>query len=195
MNETDRQQQELTEKKESKGARFTLYMLAIIGFTVIYAAYLTSLESIEKHNVGDANVEQVPIVTTDERQILDDIAGYIGTSDLDRCQSIDSEELAVVCVNNIAYDLAIKNSDIKWCSYLDDEMLRVDDCEREILLNNALEQLDTSVCEMASSESVRDDCTTAVLYQKALSEMDKEVCTLIPYEWQRNNCIQEIEQM
>ena len=111
-----------------------------------------------------------------EQELQEQAAEIIKTKNLEACQQIDDKLYKTVCTNNIALNLAKEKQDVSYCQELDDKLVSIANCERQVLFEKSLELENISVCDEAQTTEVKDECKDAFWLSLALKKEDVVVC-------------------
>jgi hypothetical protein len=168
------------------------YVAAVVALTILIialACFIYShcrtlnpkqpIQAVSKEKKTSINEEK----TLDQR-----VADIIKTGNLDLCQKIEDQTFKTVCTNNIAFNLAKEKDDPSYCQKLDNNLMSVADCEREVVANKALGEGNISICEQASDESVKDQCKNSFYWKLALTKDDINICNQIQQKDQLEYC-------
>lgn len=140
--------------------------IAALGAGSILAVIIlfVSLGEIEKRTGGG------DLKIADEIKWQEQTAAIVKTEDFDKCGQLTDELYKIICVNNIALNLAKETQDVSYCQKLDDKLIRRGDCERQIVFNKALEKNDIKICEQITEKDKADICYNNFLIAKNFNQ-------------------------
>jgi len=129
-----------------------------------------------------------PLTPEEELELQKRAAEIIKTKNFDSCTEIENELYRTVCINNIALNLAEETQDISYCQRLDDKLVSVANCERNVLLEKSLDKEDIGICDETSNSEVQKVCQDVFWQSLALEKGDSSVCEGAGEEEERNAC-------
>lgn len=132
-----------------------------------------------------------PSEISKELQLQNQISEIIETKNFERCDEVDDEMYKNVCVNNIVLNLALETLDISYCYKLDDQLMSVASCERELVMKKSLDKEDINVCDEATNEEPRKRCRDLFWFNLALKKNDIKICDNYQIGKDRNYCYDE----
>lgn len=112
----------------------------------------------------------------------------IKTKDFSSCNAIKNEMYQSVCVNNIALNLAQETKDISYCLKLDNKLVPIAECERQIVSQLSLEKEDKAICQTATDETVAKGCEEFYLFGLANKKQDPDICDQDPDKTKADQC-------
>lgn len=101
---------------------------------------------------------------------------YIAEGKLEGCQEVKDAAYRSVCTNNISLKLATAKQDISYCQKLDNRLMLVADCEKEVLYAKSVAQDNVQVCYETSNEELKKTCANNYWRQSAFSQKDISLC-------------------
>lgn len=121
-----------------------------------------------------------PLSAEQELDLQKQAADAIKTKDFSACRAIKNEMYRVVCVNNIAINLAQETGDISYCSKIDGKLVPVSECESSAIMKLSAGKEDITICSQASEETTRTACQSAFYSSLAQKKNDPSVCDQNP---------------
>lgn len=115
------------------------------------------------------------------------------------CNIFLSEQNRTFCNENLIINEARDTNNSQLCSELSESSQSR--CETEVILAQAIEIWDISMCQWITDEFDRIDCNNSIIYSQVYDELDASLCdSLISYEWDDSNfeqefCRDEVEMM
>jgi len=112
----------------------------------------------------------------------------IKTKNISNCQKISDQFFKKVCINNISLDLAKEKQDVSYCKNLDNQLVLIEDCEREIIFPKAIENENVNICFEASNINVQKECTKNFWIGMSRKKQEITLCDNIQEEKEKNYC-------
>jgi len=88
----------------------------------------------------------------------------------------ENAEDGVVCMNSVAYKLALEELDMKYCEMLDGQSIEVDVCKKDVL-RTAAQQQDPLLCD--DLVELKRDCWDQIKIFEAVDKGDIDLCDKI----------------
>lgn len=165
----------MNEEKKLNKNYITIAILTALALVVVWLLF----SSVEKTQ---------PLTVEQELALQEQAEDIIETGNIEGCEQIDNEMYRSVCRNNIALGLAQKTLDIKECRNIDNSLVSRDECERQVVLKKSVEDEDISVCDQATSNSLKNECKNSYYLQLALKNNDSSICNFASDSIQQNMC-------
>ena len=137
---------------------------------------------------GQSNIQTGPLTAEEEIKLQEKAAEIIKTGDFDKCQEIENQIYRTVCINNIALNLAQEKQDISYCQKLDDELVSIAGCERQVLFTKSQDKEDINVCNETKNSEIQKECQESFWPSLALNKKDINLCNNITVEQEKNSC-------
>ncbi|MEK7193272.1 MAG: hypothetical protein AAB652_00610 [Patescibacteria group bacterium] len=132
---------------------------------------------------GASTEEKVSVIR--EKGTMEDCA-------LVRGVMVNGTDYETVCRNNVAYQLALKTLDPKYCKGLDNKLVSVEQCESEILLKKINTGADIAVCGGASVQGAEIYCRDVYRLREAIQKGDEALCDTIEDIGSRAPCRERV---
>jgi len=162
-----------------------LVILALVGISsfLFLSGFFEKTSEIEKPPVviGDKKEE----VTLSEQELQKKVSDAVKTSDFSSCESITDEFYNIVCINNIALNLAKETGEISHCQKIDGKLMSVTDCEGEVI--SLLSRSSSDACSELEGDA-KKQCTNNFYSQDALKNGNIEACDNISGKEQIDSC-------
>jgi len=123
-----------------------------------------------------------------ELELQQQVADIVATKDFSQCNKVSDEIYKVVCVNNIALNLAQETQDLSYCQKIDNTLVPISDCERQIIFTKSVTKGDIKVCEETKDAAIKEECITGYWQAKAFNEGNTALCENIGNEFGKNYC-------
>lgn len=157
--------------------------IIIAGIVLGFGTYLYSPEVFSKF----FNATKKPEVKT-ELQLQQQVADIVATKDFSQCSKVSDALYKVVCVNNIALNLAQETQDLSYCQKIDNNLVPISDCERQIIFTKSVTKGDVSVCGETNDATIKEECITGFWQERAFKEGNITLCENIIGEFHKNYC-------
>ncbi len=173
---------------------YTLVGLLLLGIAIMAIlikqqyAVQSVLPDIAKQDVV-LPVTYPPIPPEEEHKLQEQIAPLIAAGDVAACEQVKNAMYKVVCINNIALNVATKTSDLSQCQYLDDVLVSRESCEQQVLATLVMEKEDITLCKSATSPSVVAECENSFYNALARKKQDPSICERDSNSDRVNSCI------
>lgn len=163
-----------------------IYIGSAIGVVLVTAllgyAYRTQLIGV---------FDNAPALATDNRtelQIQEELGVLIQTGSFDECKKINDAYYETVCINNIALALADEKLDVSFCQKIDNKLIPIIECERQVVMKKSIEREDMHICDEATDSGVREQCRTSFAIGLALKKNDIRACEQEATPERRTEC-------
>lgn len=171
------------------GSKPKFILLALLGVFILFLSvciyiYLKPLPEPEILPV----TQIIPLTPEEEIKLQEKAAEIIKTNDFDKCQEIENQLYRTVCINNIALNLAEETQDISYCQRLDDELVSISNCEKQVLLKKSLDKEDINVCDETKNSEIQKECKENFWLFLAREKKDIKLCDNITIEQEKNSC-------
>lgn len=123
-----------------------------------------------------------------ELELQQQAADIIRSKDFNRCQEIKDEVYQKVCINNIALNLAEEKQDISYCQKIDGQLIPIEECEREIIFQKAIDEGKTDACEETNNQGLQQECKENFWSDSAVKKSDIALCNNVEGEQGKNVC-------
>lgn len=133
------------------------------------------------------NTIQKPEIKT-ELELQQQVADIVATKDFLQCSEVSDALYKVVCVNNIALNLAQETQDLSYCQKIDNNLVPISDCERQIIFTKSIVKNDVKVCEETTNTTIKEECITGYWQAKAYKEGNTALCENVSNEFGKNFC-------
>ncbi len=125
------------------------------------------------------------------------VARIIQKGNIDACARakeivLDGVNYETVCRNNVAYQLAFKTLDPKYCKDLDNKLVSIEQCEAEILLKKINTGADIAVCSGASVQGAQTYCRGIYWFREAIQKGNEALCDTIEDVGSRAPCHERV---
>jgi hypothetical protein len=157
--------------------------IIIAGIVLGFGTYLYFPEVFSKF----FNATKKPEVKT-ELQLQQQVADIVATKDFSQCSKVSDAMYKVVCVNNIALNLAQETQDLSYCQKIDNALVPISDCERQIIFTKSVTKGDVSVCGETNDATIKEECIAGFWQAKAFNEGNTTLCENISNEFGKNYC-------
>jgi len=137
---------------------------------------------------GQSNIQTGPMTVEEEIKLQEKAAEIIKAGDFNKCQEIENQIYRTVCINNIALNLAQERQDISYCQKLDDELVSIAGCERQVLFTKSQDKEDINVCSETKNSEIQKECQKSFWPSLALNKKDIDLCDNIIVEQEKNSC-------
>ncbi|MEK7519667.1 MAG: hypothetical protein AAB581_00255 [Patescibacteria group bacterium] len=152
---------------------FLLCTLLIAGVLSFYAVQ----NSAKKPTARNLLSSQMDALSDQEKYTYQEqIAALIKTSDFSKCDAIADPLYKTVCVNNIALGLAKGSGDISFCQKIDNKLLPIEECERQVILEQSMAREDATICKQTKNQKLQEDCENSFYMQLAVKKNDVSLC-------------------
>lgn len=165
------------------------FFLFLLAFSAIFVLVFRELK----------NKPLSPPKTPSDQKIMEEASLAIRAGDLKSCDSldqiVDGVNYRTVCRNNIFSDLAEKNLDFKSCQELDNKLMMVEDCQRNVMALMIQKEKNLSVCDNADMpEKYKQSCPDIYWGLTAIEQNNPALCSKITVESGDFSCEQFIFQ-
>lgn len=162
----------------------------ILLFFILIYFYQESIPEPEiQPSIQTAPLSEPEKLTSEkEIELQKKAAEIIKTNDFNKCQEIKNELYNTVCVNNIALNLAEEKQDISYCQKLDNKLVSIAGCERQVLLKKSQDKKDIDVCNETKNSEIQKECKDNFWPLLALKKKDINLCENITTEQEKNSC-------
>ncbi len=123
-----------------------------------------------------------------ELQLQEQAGEIIKTKDFKRCDEIKDETYQIVCVNNIALNLAEETQDISYCQKIDNTLVSIEGCERQVIFKKSLGDEDIGVCGETQNQKIQKECQDGFWLKLALKKDNATLCNNHQAEQEINYC-------
>lgn len=123
-----------------------------------------------------------------ELKLQEQAAEIIKSKDFFKCNEISNPTYRVVCINNIALNLAQETGDLSHCEKIDNKLIPQEDCERQIIFTKSVEKEDIRVCGETKNEALKKECEAGLWQSLAFKKEDSKLCENISTEYDQNYC-------
>ena len=180
--------EQLPQKVWHIGTSWHIYVLGLGILAVLVAGiYITTLY--KNSDTETPNTTGEPTLSTEEELALQAQAGeIIKTKDFGGCDAIQNQMYRSVCINNIALNLSQETGDISYCLKLDDKLVPIAECERQIVSKQSIEKEDKAICQTATDEAVVKECEESYLFGLAGKKQDPSICDQEPDKTKADQC-------
>lgn len=162
--------------------------LVIIIFFVVYF-YKSPIASFVKKILQPVESPKPEIPKPkSESDLQEQMAEIVKSENFDRCQEIEDKTYQTACINNIALNLANEKQDLSFCQKLDDKLVSIETCEREIIFSKSIDKEDISVCGETKNSQLKKECEDSFWPSLALKKGDIRLCDNISDESAKENC-------
>lgn len=134
-----------------------------------------------------SSATKAPEVKT-ELELQQQVADIVATKDFSQCGNVSDAMYKVVCVNNIALNLAQETQDLSYCQKIDNALVPISDCERQIIFTKSVTKGDVAVCSETNDAVIREECIAGFWQTKAFNEGNTKLCENIGNEFNKNYC-------
>lgn len=173
------------ENNNSSPSHFKNILAPLIVAVIVvgFGAYLYFPQILSKF----LNTTKVVEVKT-ELELQQQVADIVATKDFSQCSKVSDLIYKVVCVNNIALNLAQETQDLSYCQKIDNNLVPISDCERQIIFTKSVTKGDVKVCEETNDAMIKEECITGYWQTKAYKEGNTALCENIGNEFGKNFC-------
>jgi hypothetical protein len=128
-------------------------------------------------------------VVSHEEELQNQVAQIVDTKDSSKCNEIQDQTYQTVCRNNIALNDAQEKKDASYCQKVDNRLISIADCERDVVPRKALDQKDIKVCDEATIPEVRESCQADFWSNLAQAENNIKECDNLAAGAERDECL------
>lgn len=165
--------------------------LFVIAFAVIFV-YSNKRDQKESGDQGKNIAVSVPALNPeDEAALQGQMSEIIKSKDFNRCNELGSTYRSV-CVNNIALNFAQETQDISYCQKMDNTLVTISDCERQIIFAKAVKKGDAAVCYETRDAGLQKQCRENFELLFAIKKNDGGLCGKIADPESREYCYTKI---
>jgi len=164
-------------------------LYGLVGLGVVLAAIL--LGYTYRTRLGDV-LHDLGFPVTGSRtelQIQEQLGDLIKGGNFDDCKKIGNAYYETVCINNIALQLAQERLDVSYCQKIDNKLIPIADCERQVIFRKAVDREDIAVCDETKNEELRVQCRADFLLSLAFKKNDIRVCEQETAPERRTECV------
>ena len=164
-----------------------IYIIIVIG-VVLVAALLGYVYRAQLNSILN-NPESPAAESRTELQIQEQLGELIKGGNFDDCEKIGNAYYETVCVNNIALQLAQERLDVSYCQKIDNKLIPIADCERQVVVKKSIERESVAICDEATDGDVREQCKASFLIGLAYKKNDVSICDREQDSVRRNECV------
>jgi hypothetical protein len=174
---------------ELKKKTFPIVILAVLIVVLIILAlvYFYRGPILNLFNKEALVTDQTPKVKS-ELDLQKQIAEIIKTKDFNKCQEVQDATYRTACINNIALNLAQETQDLSYCQKIDNNLVSIEGCERQVIFQKSLDKENISVCNEAQNQAVQKECQDIFWLNLALKKDDVSLCNNYKAEQESNYC-------
>ncbi len=166
-----------------------LALVLVIALSAVWFYKPSGRNFIKNIFQGQKNQQTKNLEIKDDLKLQEQAAEIIKSKNFDRCQEIKDNGYQKVCVNNIALNLAQEQQDLSFCQKLDNALVGIESCEREIIFKKAIDKEDIKVCGETKNSQLKKECEDKFWPDLAIKKGDINVCNDISVESAKENCI------
>ncbi len=142
----------------------------------------------ENSKLQEMAQNQTEATTSHELELQNQVTQIVNTKDPNKCDEVQDKTYQDVCRNNIALNSAQEKKDASYCQKVDNNLISIADCERNVIPQKALDQKDIKVCDEATTPEVRDSCKGNFWPTLAQNENNIKVCDNLAKGDARDKC-------
>lgn len=147
-----------------------ILIILVVGILGVFYSKNSKQKASEQGNHKAISVEET---ARNVSQIVKD-------GNFNDCNSIQDAQYKIICINNIARNLANKELDPRWCLELDNEMMLQKDCISKIVYAKTMKEESVDACNLliqyGYNETDITECQFSFWFNLALVKKDIEVC-------------------
>lgn len=156
----------------------------VLAFLTVYLYKTPILNFFQK----EITEQKEKIEPKTELQLQEQAGEIIKMKDFKRCDEIKDETYKTVCINNIALNLAQEKQDISYCQKIDDKLIPIKDCERQVIFTKSLEKEDINICKETQNQEIQKQCQDSFWPSLALAKNDVNLCNNALAEQEKSFC-------
>ncbi|MHB1163098.1 MAG: hypothetical protein ACYCZZ_01020 [Minisyncoccota bacterium] len=119
---------------------------------------------------------QTTFTPAEELALQEQVAPLIKAGDMTACKQVQNDMYRAVCVNNIALNKATESKDISYCQYLDNKLVSIESCERNVLFQKVAETENQVVCSETKNAALQKECEASFFSVLANKHQDPKLC-------------------
>ncbi len=176
-------------------ARLKFILLILLGvFILFFFVFIYFYQEFIPEPESQPNIQITPLSKSkkltpeEEIELQKKAAEIIKTNDFNRCQEIENQIYRTVCINNIALNLAEEKQDISYCQKLDDKLISIASCERQVLLKKSQDKEDINICNETENSKIQKECEGSFWPSLAIKKKEINLCDNISTEQEKNSC-------
>ena len=99
--------------------------------------------------------KQTVEVRDEKIRLQEQVAEIIKTKDFSLCDEMKDKVYFTVCNNNIALNLAQERSDLSYCQKIDNTLVLIEECERQVIFKKSLLKENIEVCDETQNHKLK----------------------------------------
>lgn len=176
---------------QNKKTKIILGAIAALFVIVFAVIFVYSNKRDQKERVGQDKNIVVPahVLSPEEEAALQgQMSEIIKSKDFNRCNELGDPTYRAVCVNNIALNFAQETQDISYCQKMDNILVTINDCERQIIFAKAVKKGDVAACYETRDAGLQKQCKESFELSFAIKKKDGGLCGKIVDPESREYC-------
>lgn len=176
--------------------KITVLLIILLCFVLLGATFLFGKKIGEKQSIGVQAINSESSLqnktSLEQQEDNRQFQQVVETRDLDKCGSLQNQEMQNDCRAEIAMNLAIEKGDVTYCENINSENLKRVDCENAIKFDKVNKEQSVEACNEILDENVRQNCQFNFYNTKAIETKDAAVCENIVLQINKDLCRENV---